>query len=95
VVRGDSPIPTAAQGTEICQPKPAPRWSNDWAEETFGFWANAFPRSLAQLDPTVRDLSTWRARVVLPTAELPAAVRRNSALEEWLAFLPSLSPLPP
>ena len=32
--------------------------------------------------------------MILPTAELPATVRRNSALEKWLTFLPSLSPLP-
>ena len=32
--------------------------------------------------------------MILPTAELPATVCRNSALEKWLTFLPSLSPLP-
>ena len=48
---------------------------------------------LAQLDPTVHDLRTWRAWTVRPTAELLAAVRRNSALTNWLAALPSLTSL--
>ena len=46
---------------------------------------------LAQLDPTVHDLRTWRAWTVRPAAELLAAVRRNSALTNWLAALPSLT----
>jgi hypothetical protein len=46
---------------------------------------------LAQLDPTVHDLRTWRVWSVQPTAELLAAVRRNSALTSWLAALPSLT----
>ena len=48
---------------------------------------------LARLDPTVHDLRTWRAWAVRPTAELLAAVRRNSALTNWLAALPSLTSL--
>ncbi len=48
---------------------------------------------LARLDPTVHDLRTWRAWAVPPTAELLAAVRRNSALTNWLAALPSLTSL--
>jgi hypothetical protein len=48
---------------------------------------------MAQLAPTVRDLSNWRAWTVLPTAELLAAVRWNSALVDWLAALPSLTSL--
>ena len=48
---------------------------------------------LAQLDPTVHDLRTWRAWAVRPAAELLAAVRRNSALTNWLAALPSLTSL--
>ena len=47
-------------------------------------------QSVTALDPTVRDLSTWRAWTVQPTAELLAAVRRNSPLSDWLAALPSL-----
>jgi hypothetical protein len=39
---------------------------------------------VAQLNPTVHDLRTWRASAVRPTAELLAAVRRNSALTNWL-----------
>jgi hypothetical protein len=49
--------------------------------------------ALAQLDPTVHDLRTWRAWTAAPTAELLAAMRRNSALAGWVALLPSLSPL--
>ena len=41
-------------------------------------------RWVAQLDPTVRDLSTWRDWAVPPTVELLAAVRRNSALAAGL-----------
>ena len=48
---------------------------------------------LGPLDPTVHDLRTWRAWAVRPTAELLAAVRRNSALTDWLAVLPSLTSL--
>ena len=48
---------------------------------------------VARLDPTVHDLRTWRAWAVPPTAELLAAVRRNSALTNWLAALPSLTSL--
>jgi hypothetical protein len=46
---------------------------------------------VAQLDPTVRDLSTWRGWAARPTVELLAAVRRNSALAVWLEALPSLT----
>ena len=49
--------------------------------------------TLAQLDPTVHDLRTWHAWGVQPTAELLAAVRRNSALTNWLAVLTSLTSL--
>jgi hypothetical protein len=44
----------------------------------------------SQFDPTLRDLSTWRNWTTPPTAELLAAVRRNSTLASWLAALPWL-----
>jgi hypothetical protein len=50
-------------------------------------------RSVAQLDPTVSDLRTWTTWAAPPTYELFAVARGNSALEEWLEALPSLSPL--
>ena len=50
-------------------------------------------RRLARLDPTVSDLQTWRTWGVRPTAELLAALRRNSAAAAWLAALPSLAAL--
>jgi hypothetical protein len=52
---------------------------------------------LAQLDPKANDLKGWTARKVPPTAELLAAVRRNSKLAAWLSALPasSTSGLPP
>ena len=63
------------------------------AGQTDGDVAEQLARGLAQLDPTVHDLRTWRAWAVGPTAELLAAVRRNSALTDWLAALPSLTSL--
>jgi hypothetical protein len=62
---------------------PNPNETSGYAKELVGM--------LAQLDPTVHDLRTWHAWAVQPTAELLAAVRRNSALAVWLAALPSLS----
>ena len=72
--------------------------------ETGGGEAAALIRGLAELNPTVHDLSSWRAWATVPTIhtasgpqsallELLAAVRLNSALDEWLTVLPSLSPL--
>ena len=63
------------------------------ARETDSKVAAKLAGGLAQLDPTVHDLRTWRAWAVRPTAELLAAVRRNSALTGWLAALPSLTSL--
>ena len=63
------------------------------ARETDSWVAAGLAGALAQLDPTVHDLRTWRAWAVRPTAELLAAVRRNSALTNWLAVLPSLTSL--
>jgi lysophospholipid acyltransferase (LPLAT)-like uncharacterized protein len=48
---------------------------------------------LAQLDPKANDLKDWTAWKVLPTAELLAAVRRNSKLAAWLSVLPALGPV--
>lgn len=48
---------------------------------------------LAQLNPTVDDLITWHAWTFVPTVEVLAAVRRNSALAVWLTALPSLTAL--
>jgi hypothetical protein len=47
---------------------------------------------IAQLDPEVHDLSPWRTWAAPPSAELLAAARRNSSLDEWLTMLPSLNP---
>ena len=63
------------------------------ARETTGGAAARLADALAQLDPTVHDLRPWRAWAVPPTTELLAAVRRNSALTNWLAALPSLTSL--
>ena len=63
------------------------------AGETDSEVAEQLVGGVAQLDPTVHDLRTWRAWAVRPTAELLAAVRRNSALTDWLAALPSLTSL--
>lgn len=65
------------------------------AHETDSAVAAELIRGVAQLDPTVHDLNTWRTWVTAPTAELLAAARRNSALDEWLEMLPSLNPLSP
>ena len=63
------------------------------ARETDREAAGRLAGTMAQLDPTVHDLRTWHAWAVQPTAELLAAVRRNSALTDWLAALPSLTSL--
>jgi NACHT domain len=63
------------------------------ARETRSDVARSLASSLAQLNPTAVDLSSWWAWAVSPTVEMLAAVRRNSTLEEWLEVLPSLSPL--
>jgi hypothetical protein len=63
------------------------------ARETKRAMAAELIRGVAQLDPTVHDLGAWATWAAPPAAELLAAVRRNSALEEWLEVLPSLSPL--
>ena len=41
---------------------------------------------IAQLDPTVHDLSSWPTWAASPPRELLAAARRNSALHEWLTI---------
>ena len=61
--------------------------------DPYAYAAEQLAGVVAQLDPTVHDLRTWRAWAVRPTAELLAAVRRNSALTSWLAALPSLTSL--
>ncbi len=63
------------------------------ARATYGGAAGRLADGLAGLDPTVHDLRTWRTWAIRPTAELLAAVRRNSALTNWLAALPSLTSL--
>jgi hypothetical protein len=63
------------------------------ARETDGSLAARLVDGVIQLDPTVGDLSTWRIWQAPPTIELLAATRRNSALADWLAVLPSLAPL--
>ena len=63
------------------------------ARETDIMMAEVLAGGLAQFDPTVHDLRTCHAWALRPTAELLAAVRRNSALISWLAALPSLTSL--
>ena len=63
------------------------------ARQTDSMEAAKLAGALGPLDPTVHDLRTWRAWAVQPTAELLAAVCRNSALTSWLAALPSLTSL--
>lgn len=46
---------------------------------------------IAQLNPTVRDLRACDSWLIPPSNELLAAVRQNSELADWIAFLPSLS----
>ena len=60
------------------------------ARQTVSWAAVVLADGVAQLDPTVRDLSTWRGWADPPTVELLAAVRRNSAFAAWLEALPSL-----
>ena len=63
------------------------------ARETNSWTAAELAGALVPLDPTFHDLRTWRAWAVRPTSELLTAVRRNSALTNWLAVLPSLTSL--
>jgi hypothetical protein len=63
------------------------------ARETDRSAAATLVGGMTLLDPTARDLSTWQTWADLPTAELLAAVRRNSAPADWLATLPSLASL--
>jgi lipopolysaccharide biosynthesis regulator YciM len=65
------------------------------ARRSDGYTARTLMHTLIQLDLTVRDLAAWPAWAAPPTAELLAAVRQNSVLDEWLAALPSFSPIPP
>jgi hypothetical protein len=51
-------------------------------------------QTMARLDPTVSDLIDYQAWTSRPSAELLAAVRRNSVTADWLAALPSLPSLP-
>ena len=61
------------------------------ASETGSSLAEGLAAGLAELDPTAADLTKVCPSQALPTAELLAAVRQNSALGEWLDALPSLS----
>lgn len=63
------------------------------ARETNSDVARDLIHGIAQLDPTVHDLSSWPTWAASLSRELLAAARRNSALHEWLDFL-SLSRLP-
>jgi hypothetical protein len=63
------------------------------AQETDGRQAQRLLARITGLNPTAQDLSAWQTWVAPPTAGLITAVRRNSALEDWLAVLPSLSSL--
>jgi hypothetical protein len=54
------------------------------ARETESHAARSLADSLALLDPTGHDLGSCPDWAVRPTTELLAAVRRNSALTDWL-----------
>jgi hypothetical protein len=56
-----------------------------------GRFAACVMDGMAELAPTVNDLSVWRAWTAPPSAKLLAATRRNSALAAWTAALPSLA----
>lgn len=60
------------------------------AHETDSHVAAELIDGATKLDPTARDLSAWPIWAAPPTAELLAAARRNSSLDDWLAVLPSL-----
>src|ERR1022692_4724357 len=78
----------------LAENKRQPREGLFWMPgETDAFPAERVAGGLAQLDPTVHDLRTWHAWAVRPNAHLLAAIRRNSALTDWLAGLPALSSL--
>jgi hypothetical protein len=61
------------------------------AGQTASLVAKQLVDGITQIDPTARDLSTWRTWAVPPTAELLSAARRNSALAAWLRALPRLA----
>ncbi len=63
------------------------------ADQTRDWLATPLATGVAQLDPTIHDLSTWRAWAAPPTAELLAAARQNSALADWIAALSPLATL--
>jgi hypothetical protein len=63
------------------------------AQESDSSVAQDLVSCVSLFDPTVHDLSSWRTWAVPPTAELLAAARRNSVLDEWLAALSSFRPL--
>jgi hypothetical protein len=65
------------------------------ARETDPEGAGYLLKALAQLDPTVGDLSSWPGWAVAPSVYLLEAVRRNSAPAGWLALVRSLAPPPP
>ena len=67
--------------------------SRAFIQDAYGHFTANDMSMVAQLDPTVRDLSNWPAWTIQPSAELLAAVRRNTALHAWLAALPSLADL--
>src|SRR6185312_4652029 len=68
--------------------------AHDLTGENTEYMAQYLEHGMAQLDPSVDDLRTWRSWAVAPTVELLAAARRNSSLTAWLAALPTLPSLP-
>jgi hypothetical protein len=56
------------------------------ARETDSDVARNLIGGIAQLDPTVHDLSSCRTWATPPSRELLAAARRNSAPDEWLTI---------
>jgi hypothetical protein len=55
--------------------------------------AHELANAIASLGPTVRDMSGWHTWAVHPSAELLAAARRNSSIDEWIAALHSFTSL--
>ena len=61
--------------------------------ESDSIQAGKLTNSLVGLNPTTGDLAGWQGWRVPPDSKLLAAARRNSAIPDWLAALPSLAGL--
>ena len=64
------------------------------ARQTRSDIARVLQEAVAQLWPKAEDLIGWHRWAAAPSPDFLAAVRRNSALDDWLGALPGLSGLP-